>query len=574
MLSAVFLFISFTSFTFADETLRISQKIAEAEKWVEEKKEDYHTTAFELSMYYQGFTDEIIWTFDAEDEYYTPLRTYNEVPRGVDLTRNITARDAKKAFEYAKIADEFGGVLVLKESNLANLYLNGIGVEKDVNKALECLNKAGASYEHSKILLSDRGLEYPSIIYAPLVAYLYYKGIGINKDIDKCNAILEKYGKNAWRNFYTGYLVPKDFDFAIYCLELRKEFWAAAILVKIYSGEYLSEHANKKKAEYWSKIYKERLPIFLEEKKEHYKNEIAELKNKEYVMSVIDLVFLYGVKTFYFSEDWLYKDIPFENPFFDLEKSIELLESIENSHKDKASALAHIAGVLRNKSAPKEQQIFPGTYICFDGPVFELFYEQSIRYRIFLANNVDLKSTLPLERELVRISNTKTDDEKSVGSLCAQKNKLLKQISEMKIAWRKSLIEAYNDSYLDDFSKKIKSIDSEKEEEVANLLLALCVLEAYGVDKFYILADPSSQKDIFADNPFKNQKKASAINEKLLKLQDPLFYYLTGLHFTRRENKNPVLYNIGLEYMKKSCERGFPESRAFFNDKKKPFGQM
>ena len=76
-----------------------------------------------------------------------------------------------------------------------------------------------------------------------------------------------------WKNFYCGWFAPKDFEFAVYCLELLNEKVSegnleevlkniedkplklpAEYLAEIYEGKVNPKHKDPKKASYWRNI--------------------------------------------------------------------------------------------------------------------------------------------------------------------------------------------------------------------------------------------------------------------------------------------------------------------------------
>lgn len=278
------------------------------------------STAMQRSLYYQGFNPEFcVPVYENRDfgEDFPPL---NMTPSYSDLKREIVVRDAKKAFEYSKIASTF-----FDSSNLMNLYFNGIGTEKNVLIAANIFPSAFTFSvdEIKKPKNKELLIGYARSLYLPLYAYMLYHGIAVEKDREKCDAILSlPIYIECWKNFYCGWFVPKDFDFAVYCLELvyksavesekrnfRRDdvrykerfcydensclkdeaiswsecrndnlysiergwfylrfdnlleissYWAAQNLADIYSGKFKSSDENAAKAEYWQKIADER----------------------------------------------------------------------------------------------------------------------------------------------------------------------------------------------------------------------------------------------------------------------------------------------------------------------------
>ena len=566
------LYVCSTLVSFGAKILSNEEKVEFAAQKVAEKAKDYQIYALELSLYYQGFSPNIVGAFDQYDEHYTPWRTYNEVPRGTDLKSHIKIRDAAKAFEYAEIAVESKDYLVLKESNLANLFLNGIGIPKDVAKAIETLNEATFPPDFKPVKIEDRGTSIPREIYAPQIAYLYYKGMGVEKDVEKCNEILEKYGVFAWRNFYSGYLVPKDFDFAIYILEQRNEFWAAGILSEIYSGKYLPEHANNEKAEHWRQIKNERMHAFYEIKKEYYENRLQKSEwQKQHPNKLIETASIRGINRFYFSEDWLYKDVSFDNSFFDIKKSIQYLHILDDEYRSKPLLLRGIASALA-RAIPSEMDI------KHESPIWETFSDLSMKYYNLELNNINFDSSLLLELELAELMlRFEKFDEKDLALLKARTDKLITEIYEKKIAWRQKVIELFNEKNWDEFPKTVKTLQDGKIDETYDYgakILSSTVLNILGSDKIFIAADPTSLEPISRDNPFKDLDKANALIEKLLATNNAKFYSVLGMNLINANLPDSFLHTIGMIFLRKSAEMNHGYAKDRLKYYMRPLGEF
>ncbi len=294
----------------------------------------------EKSLFYQGFFHE-----DTLKNGKPVGAFIQAIPPEAFLRQKAIVRNEKKAVDAALLAKG-----KFSKSNLANLYLSGIGVEKNPQKALEVLgenlyaNKTPKEIESEGVSLALRAADPDT---APIFAYIYYYGLGLEKDVEKCNAILNlAYFNFSWRNFYCGYLAPKDFDFAIHALEVNKEFWASKTLSEIYEGKYLSEHANAAKAEHWQKVYEEKSKVFFKELFEENKKELADFEKERDMRQYSKIIFLYGAKKRIFSSICAYNDIVQDNPFYSPEKlDIELKKLKEFCKNDKEFYSTLLSGI-------------------------------------------------------------------------------------------------------------------------------------------------------------------------------------------------------------------------------------
>lgn len=317
----------------------------------------YGTTALQRSLYYQGFDPEfgtpITYTNKLGGLDFSPL---NMIPSDADLKRKIIPRDPQKAFEYSM----FDSTL-FDSSNHVNLCYNGIGTEKDINKAKKLFKNTVFWNATAEEILDEKTRSvYFNLdsrkYYLPLYAYMLYHGIGVAKDKAKCDAILSlPIYQYCWKNFYTGWFVPKDFDFAIYCLKNSNAFWASGVLAKIYNGDFLPEHADAKKAEYWRNISdKRRKEFFLEICSKD--KEFLDAFNKDAKGSLIKAIFLYGSQTRSFQNKSRYFEETFTNPLYDKEKSLLLIEkliSIAESPKDASERLQYLHRYSRYANVPQ-----------------------------------------------------------------------------------------------------------------------------------------------------------------------------------------------------------------------------
>ena len=339
--------------------------------------------AFELSMYYQGFGHEIIGALNDINEWGSN-RTYNEIPKIENLSRRIEVRDPQKAFDYALKAVK--GTVEHSGKNLANLYLQGIGVEKDEEKALSFLSYLSRPIDIQKLAYIGSGRCWGMYIFEPLYAHVYYYGIGTQADKEKADLILSTPNFfSAWRNFYTGYLTPKNYELAIRVLELSEEFWAADELVRIYSGEYLPEHADQAKADFWKIISKERKRAYFKKINREIYGRISELeglKEKNWIQ-LAKLIIWRGTESAKFKDAVYNVDEEYKNSNFDTGKAIKALDEFGEIFKNPKSKphLYALDGMIRK---------WGFFYMYLEdpkGPIFDILKEREKEARALLEKN-------------------------------------------------------------------------------------------------------------------------------------------------------------------------------------------
>lgn len=205
-----------------------NEKVLKAIDDVKNKRDYCAFRALELSLYYQGFDpDKNLYYLD---EIYDDVIT--TVPFNSELVGTRKIRDAKKAFEYAKIAYE-----LLTRSSISTLD--------------EC---AGASSIVS--------------MFAANLASLYISGIGVEQDLTKKNVFIRNSKLLSWKNYYIGKFAPLDKKYAISLLEngiipifkylpyeKPKKEYSSYILYLIYNGEFDPNDKDLEKAKYWKNIH-------------------------------------------------------------------------------------------------------------------------------------------------------------------------------------------------------------------------------------------------------------------------------------------------------------------------------
>lgn len=326
-------------------------------------------TNLQKSLFYQGFYPEFFYNddFRLEVDYST---NFNQFIYDEYLGKDRHIRDAKKAFELAlkDSKKERFQKSSMANSNLASLYLSGIGTEKSVEKALEVLAENPLfDMSIADILNNTVNLGRCNSGSAVVVAYLHYYGVGVEKNIEKANAILEIHNaKISWRNFYAGYLVPQDFDFAIHCLEQSEEYWASAVLKDIYKGKYADKDIDEEKALYWEEVCENRLEEFYLEQKQFYQNRINKISKSP---DVLGLSLLYGVEKVLIKKMWYHEEIEFVNPFYDKEKSLKYLSEFEDKYKNSKNR-----GILNLESKLNTTILdTSGSYYRNVGEIFESY---------------------------------------------------------------------------------------------------------------------------------------------------------------------------------------------------------
>ena len=214
--------------------IETNEKVLKAIDDVKNKRGYYAFRALELSLYYQGF--------DPDKNLYILFDFYHGsdvvIPYDSELCGTRKIRDAKKAFEYAKIAYELKLGKPISELNLC---------EKD-------------------IMLVDS-------VFVSNLATLYVLGIGVEKDLSRKKLLMFADAAFNWKNYYAGKFIPRDKKHAISLLEkgiiynTRRSLYeksmdsalASIFLYLIYNGELDPEDKDLEKAKYWKDISNKRM---------------------------------------------------------------------------------------------------------------------------------------------------------------------------------------------------------------------------------------------------------------------------------------------------------------------------
>ena len=206
--------------------------------------------AMELSLYYQGWNPEFVFfRFDrkiAQDLLSFPTKTeMRKMPNPPRM------RDKKLALKWAEISVK-GKIIfdeVLEFCNLANLLYSENPTKKEVERFAKiysdfCLDVFCDAAFAGSVNYGCGGV----------YALAFRRGtMEFPVDMAMCEKVIRYSNHLLWRNFYTGFFVPQDREFAIYILSRSDDFWDKQALADIYRGDYDPRDANGKLADYWQK---------------------------------------------------------------------------------------------------------------------------------------------------------------------------------------------------------------------------------------------------------------------------------------------------------------------------------
>ena len=194
--------------------------------------------ALEMSLYYLGWGKDVFGQIIGYGFFYAPTNAQMREGRGA-------IRNAKKAYLFALLAfkrthidPKFGSPI--NAAILANFYYEGIFVKKDLNK-VRGLFEAFAR-ENFEMLAAEYCSPY-DIGFAHYGVFIYW----IAKD---CGYPIEKLFRFAptisFRNFYAGFFVPQDKEFAIMFLEksARRDAYCNLVAADFYGGKFSPADKN------------------------------------------------------------------------------------------------------------------------------------------------------------------------------------------------------------------------------------------------------------------------------------------------------------------------------------------
>ncbi len=288
------------------------------------------TTNLQQALLYLGFCpEEVFYPDDAEGRSFVFNHEwefsycYNEIPSDEMILQPPKVIDAKKAFSIIE-SDIKSQHSAMSKPLLATMYLVGIGCEKNPQKAFELL-KDNPTFNMS--ITDIRNRKYATTNYRFLhrasmfvVAYMYYYGLGVETDKVKSKAIIQSMDRyELWRNFYIGYLAPKNEEFAIFILECSDEFWTALELSKIYAGFYNKNRVDLEKSRFWQAEFEKR-------KQQHIKNIVVKKLSED---SIVARAFGYGFEKCILTCRYKFAEIELVNPFYNLKNASLYLKEIK-----------------------------------------------------------------------------------------------------------------------------------------------------------------------------------------------------------------------------------------------------
>ncbi len=230
-----------------------------SDKSIVRNTEAFFEYAMFLSLYYLGFPKEIMGKFTIRY-----LRSSNdfEIFDVYTFPERGDLRDLDKAMYYADKAVELLNrpILHLEYTPVVeyrkSLFFEGIGNEEELeqyHKELSELYKRVPVYKTERQRKSDyfAYIMHYKLLNTKVVrarwdydgsylrAYVYYYGHrDIEKNLEKAKYYAEITPISFWKNFYFGFCVPKDKDFAKFLLQTINTIEAQKILADIEAGVY------------------------------------------------------------------------------------------------------------------------------------------------------------------------------------------------------------------------------------------------------------------------------------------------------------------------------------------------
>ena len=205
--------------------------------------------ALSLALYYLGFPKEILLSIY---NYYDREPNMCPAPEFKPLLIRGKIRDAKKAIYWMKTSDYFAwGVPDVTEFHyyfLKKFRFEGLdGKEKQAEEIKNLLKYAFANKEDDKETMEKRFAnlkQYASSgwgegdVHNGIIGYMFYRGIGVKKDIWKAKLHASITYISFWKNFYTGYAAPLDQEYARFLLKAIDTDESKKILSDIERGVY------------------------------------------------------------------------------------------------------------------------------------------------------------------------------------------------------------------------------------------------------------------------------------------------------------------------------------------------
>ncbi len=209
----------------------------------------YADIAISLALYYLGFPKEILLSIY---NYHDRKPNMCPAPEFKPLLVRGKIRDAKKAIYWMKTSDYFAwGVPDVTEFHyyfLKKFRFEGLdGKEKQAEEIKNLLKYAFANKEDDKETMEKRFAnlkQYASSgwgegdVHNGIIGYMFYRGIGVKKDIWKAKLHASITYISFWKNFYTGYAAPLDQEYARFLLKAIDTDESKKILADIERGVY------------------------------------------------------------------------------------------------------------------------------------------------------------------------------------------------------------------------------------------------------------------------------------------------------------------------------------------------
>lgn len=204
--------------------------------------------ALELSLYYQGWDSKTVF-FRFNDKIPPELLAFPTETEMKEMTDTPKFRDKQLAFKWAEASIRNKNLLdaPLEFCNFANLLYS----EKQSKQAAEYFKKLYSDFELD-VFCDAPFAGSNNYGCGGIYALAFRRGeMGFPRDIFRSDQIIARSNHLLWRNFYAGFCVPKDRDFALYILSRSRDFWDMQALADIYGGVYDSRDADSKLADYW-----------------------------------------------------------------------------------------------------------------------------------------------------------------------------------------------------------------------------------------------------------------------------------------------------------------------------------
>ena len=210
--------------------------------------------ALSLALYYLGFPKEILLSIY---NYYDREPNMCPAPEFKPLLIRGKIRDAKKAIYWMKTSDYFAwgtaDVIEFHSYFLKKFRFEGLDGKEEQTKSFEKIlkyvyvdketkAKDFAYFKRSASLNGKKNRFYWSgegnCIYSGILGYMFYRGIGVERDLREAKLYASVTYISHWKNFYTGYAAPLDQEYARFLLKAIDTEESKKILADIERGVY------------------------------------------------------------------------------------------------------------------------------------------------------------------------------------------------------------------------------------------------------------------------------------------------------------------------------------------------